>query len=60
MFKNALLKGLEKNSFGSDKLDIVRGKYDIYKLTFKIVFFIKDKIEKTMKIALLLSKLTSG
>ncbi|WP_151074437.1 hypothetical protein [Borreliella turdi] len=58
MFKNALLKELE-NSFGNDKLNIARESIAFISSLLRLVFFMKYKIEKTMKIALLLSKLTA-
>lgn len=54
--KNALLKGLE-SSFGSEKLDIVNEGMTFTSSLLKFILYIKDKIEKTMKIKQLLSKL---
>ncbi|WP_215535797.1 hypothetical protein [Borreliella bavariensis] len=44
--KNALLKGLE-SSFGSEKLEIVNESMTFTSSLLRLIFFLKDKIEKS-------------
>ncbi|WP_210362664.1 hypothetical protein [Borreliella valaisiana] len=44
--KNALLKGFE-SSFGKEKLDIVNERMTLTSSLLRLVFFLKDKIEKS-------------